>query len=179
VRERLAYGGWVTVPHSEHDAPASEQPVADASDVLKQTTDVLVKALHALGAAGRPTEASRLAARAWWVLREARPREAEHINGVMHYLARLPAESTIGEEPVATETDPVFDIRPVPHTQRHLVIFGKYSELAPGAGFVLLVDHDPRPLYYQFEAQHGDQFTWDYLEEGPQTWRVRIGRAAA
>ncbi len=80
---------------------------------------------------------------------------------------------------MATETDPVLDIRPVPHSQRHLVIFGKYLELAPGAGFVLLVDHDPKPLYYQFEAEHKDKFTWDYLEEGPQTWRIRIGRAAA
>lgn len=169
----------MTIPDSEHQQPISDQPGTEARDVLRETTDVLVKALHSLGAAGRPDEASRLAARAWWVLRDSRPREAEHINGVMHYLARLPAESTTGDDPMATEADPVLDIRPVPHAQRHIVIFGKYSELAPGAGFVLLVDHDPRPLYYQFEVEHKDKFTWDYLEQGPQTWRVRIGRAAA
>ena len=49
--------------------------------------------------------------------------------------------------------------------------------LTPGQGFVLVNDHDPKPLYYQFEAEHTGQFTWDYLEEGPLTWRVRIGRA--
>jgi uncharacterized protein (DUF2249 family) len=44
---------------------------------------------------------------------------------------------------------------------------------------VLVNDHDPKPLRYQFEAQHGASYTWDYLESGPQVWRVRIGRAAA
>jgi len=50
---------------------------------------------------------------------------------------------------------------------------------APGRGFVLVNDHDPRPLRYQFEAQYTGEFTWDYLEAGPRVWRVRIGRAVA
>lgn len=41
-----------------------------------------------------------------------------------------------------------------------------------------LNDHDPKPLYYQFEAEHAGQFTWEYLEQGPEVWRVRIGRPA-
>ncbi|MDN5794755.1 MAG: hypothetical protein L0H79_03265 [Intrasporangium sp.] len=61
-------------------------------EALAGTTDVLVKTLRALGQAGRPDAASRLAAKAWWALREASPREAERINGAMHFLARLPAE---------------------------------------------------------------------------------------
>lgn len=56
------------------------------------TTDVLVKTLRALGQAGHPDTASRLAAKAWWALRETRPREAERVNGAMHFLARLPPE---------------------------------------------------------------------------------------
>ncbi|MHB1250237.1 MAG: DUF2249 domain-containing protein [Polaromonas sp.] len=39
-------------------------------------------------------------------------------------------------------------------------------------------DHDPKPLYYQFDAEHPGEFTWDYLESGPETWRVRIGKIA-
>jgi uncharacterized protein (DUF2249 family) len=27
------------------------------------------------------------------------------------------------------------------------------------------------------EAERTGQFTWDYLEEGPEAWRVRIGRS--
>ena len=61
-------------------------------DVLVDTTDVLVRALRALGQAGQPDAASRLAAKAWWSLRTVRPREAERLNGAMHFLARLPAE---------------------------------------------------------------------------------------
>lgn len=75
------------------------------------------------------------------------------------------------------EPDPILDIRPVPHPRRHIVIFGKYSELAPGGGFVLIADHDPLPLHSLFKAEHKDTFTWDYLEEGPDEWHIRIGRA--
>lgn len=39
------------------------------------------------------------------------------------------------------------------------------------------VDHDPRPLYYQFAAERSGAFTWQDLEEGPETWRVEIGKA--
>ena len=49
----------------------------------------------------------------------------------------------------------------------------------PGAGFVLVNDHDPKPLRYQFEAEHAGDFTWDSLEAGPEVWRVRIGRPPA
>jgi uncharacterized protein (DUF2249 family) len=51
--------------------------------------------------------------------------------------------------------------------------------LLPGAGFVLVNDHDPTPLRYQFEAEHAGAFTWDYLEAGPAAWRVRVGRVSA
>jgi uncharacterized protein (DUF2249 family) len=145
---------------------------------LSDTVTVLVKALRALGAAGHPVLASRLAAKAWWALRSASPADAEHVNGAMHYLARLPAEPTTREEP-AMPTDPVLDVRAEPHARRHTLILGSYGELSPGDGFVLVNDHDPKPLYYQFEAQYKGEFTWDYLEEGPQVWRVRIGRAPA
>lgn len=50
---------------------------------------LFTKALRALGEAGRPEEASRLAGQAWWALKDADPRAAERVNGTMHYLARL------------------------------------------------------------------------------------------
>jgi uncharacterized protein (DUF2249 family) len=73
--------------------------------------------------------------------------------------------------------EPELDVRALPHGQRHESIFAAYEVLGPGSGFVLVNDHDPKPLRYQFEAQHGAAYTWDYLEVGPQVWRVRIGRA--
>jgi uncharacterized protein (DUF2249 family)/iron-sulfur cluster repair protein YtfE (RIC family) len=75
--------------------------------------------------------------------------------------------------------DRVLDVRDLPPAQRHETIFSSYQDLVPGAGFILVNDHDPKPLRYQFEAEHTGQFTWRYLENGPDTWRVRIGRPAA
>jgi uncharacterized protein (DUF2249 family) len=43
---------------------------------------------------------------------------------------------------------------------------------------VLVNDHDPKPLYYQFQAELGEPFQWEYLESGPEVWKVRIGRSA-
>lgn len=70
------------------------------------------------------------------------------------------------------------DIRPLPPVKRHPLIFQHFEDLAPGESFILINDHDPKPLYYQFEAERKGQFTWEYLEQGPEVWRVRLGRAS-
>lgn len=75
-----------------------------------------------------------------------------------------------------TEND-TLDIRPISPAQRHPLIFERFEALAPGESFILVNDHDPKPLFYQFQAERTGQFTWDYLEEGPQVWRVRLGRS--
>ncbi|HET8979357.1 MAG TPA: DUF2249 domain-containing protein [Solirubrobacteraceae bacterium] len=75
-------------------------------------------------------------------------------------------------------TDPQLDVRPQPPARRHELIFDTYDRLTPGEGFVLVNDHDPKPLYDQFAAEHTDRFSWDYLEQGPEVWQVRIGRLA-
>jgi uncharacterized protein (DUF2249 family) len=71
----------------------------------------------------------------------------------------------------------VLDIRPIPPAQRHPLIFERFEALLPDEGFILVNDHNPKPLFYQFQAERTGQFTWDYLEEGPEAWRVRIGRS--
>ncbi len=71
------------------------------------------------------------------------------------------------------------DVRSLIPMERHRKIFETYDNLATGDSFVLVNDHDPKPLYYQFDAEHNGEFTWNYLEQGPETWRVEIGRTAA
>lgn len=71
------------------------------------------------------------------------------------------------------------DVRSEPPARRHELILTTYAELGPGNGFVLVNDHDPKPLYYQFAAEYPDRFTWDYLENGPEVWKVRIGKPDA
>lgn len=72
---------------------------------------------------------------------------------------------------------PQLDVRAVAPAQRHTLIFQTFEALGPGAAFELVNDHDPKPLYYQFAAEQPGAFTWDYIKQGPQVWRVRIGKA--
>jgi uncharacterized protein (DUF2249 family) len=68
----------------------------------------------------------------------------------------------------------VIDVRQTPPPQRHPLIFQTFEDLAAGEHFILVNDHDPKPLYYQFKFEREGQFDWEYLETGPDTWQVRI-----
>lgn len=69
------------------------------------------------------------------------------------------------------------DVRVIPPREKHPTIFQTFEALAPGESFVLVNDHDPVPLRYQFEFEYTGQFAWRYLERGPEIWRVEIARA--
>lgn len=67
------------------------------------------------------------------------------------------------------------DVRPVEPRDRFEVIMGVYDGLEQQEVMELTVDHDPKCMYYTLKATHGDEaFTFDYLEEGPETWRVLV-----
>jgi uncharacterized protein (DUF2249 family) len=83
-----------------------------------------------------------------------------------------PIMSQVAEQPTVRE----IDVRSLVPAQRHEKIFQIVDNLAPGASFILINDHDPKPLYYQIEAEYPKQFSWTYLEKGPTVWRVEIGR---
>jgi uncharacterized protein (DUF2249 family) len=70
------------------------------------------------------------------------------------------------------------DVRRLVPAERHKEIFELVGTLAPGLSFILVNDHDPKPLYYQLEAEHPKQYSWTYLERGPTVWRVEIGKLA-
>jgi regulator of cell morphogenesis and NO signaling len=57
---------------------------------------------------------------------------------------------------------------------KHPTIFKHFDALKEGEAFEILNDHDPKPLYYQLLGERGNIFTWSYLEQGPQRWRVQI-----
>lgn len=59
---------------------------------------------------------------------------------------------------------------------KHPTIFKKFDELKPGESMTIHNDHDPKPLYYQLLGERGNIFTWEYLEEGPQLWRIAIAK---
>ena len=71
------------------------------------------------------------------------------------------------------------DVRTIQPRDRHPLIFKTFDNLKPGESFELVNDHAPQPLYYQFLHERPDVFEWEYLEEGPETWRVRITRTGS
>ena len=120
-------------------------------------------------------EGCRIGARAWWLARPVSPGAANRLNATLHRLSK----TTNPTEVPMPQTYQILDVRNEPPARRHDLIFARYDGLAPGAAFVLVNDHDPKPLWYQFEAEHTGAYSWDYLEQGPEVWRVRIGRPAA
>ncbi|MGH9328062.1 MAG: DUF2249 domain-containing protein [Terriglobia bacterium] len=66
------------------------------------------------------------------------------------------------------------DVRPITHQQRHPLIFRTYDALKPGEGFIIVVDHDPKPVFFELDFIQKGKFTWDYLEQGPELWRVQV-----
>jgi len=80
---------------------------------------------------------------------------------------------------MSNASDQIVDVRELVPRDRHPLIFNTFAGLAPGKAFILVNDHDPKPLYYQFQAEHSGQFSWDYIESGPEVWRVRIGKTSA
>jgi len=47
------------------------------------------------------------------------------------------------------------DVRSLVPAQRHAKIFQLVGELSPGSSFVLVNDHDPKPLYYHRRPSRG------------------------
>ena len=69
-----------------------------------------------------------------------------------------------------------FDVRRIPCRVKHAQIFQRWAELPAGGYFILINDHDPVPLRYQFEAEFPGAFSWEYLVKGAEEFRVKIGK---
>jgi len=72
-----------------------------------------------------------------------------------------------------------FDVREIPCRVKHAQIFQRWAELPVGGHFVLINDHDPVPLWYQFTAQFSSAFEWEYLQRGPDEFQVKITKVRA
>ena len=154
----------------------AEPPILDAGAALPELSRLFDRSLRALGDAGQADAACELAAAGWKLLRNGWPKEGERLNGTLHYLTRAPKKTKASADAISEDYD--LEVRHLIPAERHRIIFEKWFELAPGAGYVLINDHDPKPLYYQFAAEHAGEFSWDPIEDGPQVWRVRIGKTA-
>ncbi|ETI89282.1 MAG: hypothetical protein Q607_CBUC00182G0262 [Clostridium butyricum DORA_1] len=66
------------------------------------------------------------------------------------------------------------DIRIYEKGDKKDIIFKAFEELTLGETMELINDHDPRPLYQQFILNFPEHFEWEYLEQGPEIWRIAI-----
>lgn len=71
------------------------------------------------------------------------------------------------------------DVRDMIPRERHPLIFATFDELEAGEVMRLVNDHDPKPLYYQLMAERSGEAGWEYLENGPEVWQVRITKLVA
>ena len=71
------------------------------------------------------------------------------------------------------------DVREMTPRDRHPLIFQTFDDLKAGTAMRLVNDHDPKPLYYQLMAERQGQAEWEYIEDGPEVWQVRITRVAS
>lgn len=72
---------------------------------------------------------------------------------------------------------PELDVQQIPHEVRHAAIFGALDGIRPGRGLILCAAHDPVPLLNQLAQQRPGVFNVDYLERGPEQWRLQVTRA--
>ena len=75
-----------------------------------------------------------------------------------------------------TTTDNVLDVTTLEPRQKHPTIFSRFDKLNEGESLTIHNDHDPKPLYYQLLGERGNIFNWEYLEQGPEWWRVKISK---
>lgn len=100
-----------------------------------------------------------------WVYKKKEPNEY-----VIHITKQ--DNSGLGDDGFSVVNE--FDIRPFPPTERHEMFYKAFADIKPGEAFEFINDHDPKPLYYQMEAESKEPFKWEYLEKGLDAWKVRV-----
>jgi uncharacterized protein (DUF2249 family) len=81
------------------------------------------------------------------------------------------------QNPIAL--DQIFDGRNVPCSVKHGQIIQRWLDLAVGDYFVLVNDHDPKRLGGQISANWPGACDWQYLQQGPEEFRVKITKLKA
>lgn len=85
---------------------------------------------------------------------------------------------TLFDDPQAIDDTDEFDVRQIPKSQRHPMIFARFDALAAGESFVLVNSHDPIHLREEFARDRPGAYEWRYLQgsQSDRLWRIRIVR---
>ncbi|KRG09422.1 DUF2249 domain-containing protein [Lederbergia galactosidilytica] len=60
-----------------------------------------------------------------------------------------------------------------PHL-KHKAIFETFKKLQPSEAMLIVNDHDPIPLRYQLDSMYENKFDWEYIEQGPDVFQIKI-----
>jgi len=71
------------------------------------------------------------------------------------------------------------DLRQTPRERRHSTVFYAFDSLGVGESFLLVNDHDTRPLRAQMEQLRPGELAWEYEVQGPHEFRIKVSRIAA
>jgi regulator of cell morphogenesis and NO signaling len=82
------------------------------------------------------------------------------------------------EDKKGTTKENILNVTEIEPKLKHPTIFVRFDELKAGESLTIHNDHDPKPLYYQLLGERGNIFTWEYLEQGPKLWRIKISKRA-
>mgnify|MGYP006276749719 CR=1 FL=1 len=65
---------------------------------------------------------------------------------------------------------PEIDVRELPPKERHPKIMDAFESLESGDALTLINDHDPKPLYYEMQAEREgfDADGYEVRKEGPE-----------
>jgi uncharacterized protein (DUF2249 family) len=67
----------------------------------------------------------------------------------------------------------------LPAAERSPRILRAFDALPTGGVIEFVDDRDPVSLFLELERQYAGAFRWQYLQQGPSQWIVRLGRRAA
>src|SRR3546814_6959626 len=60
--------------------------------------------------------------------------------------------------------------------EKHELMFKVFEALRSGETFIIHNNHNPKPGCHQLQAMYGNIFSWEYLQQGPQWWDIRVSK---
>ncbi len=72
--------------------------------------------------------------------------------------------------------DNELDVQRLPKPDKQPMTLATYADLPVGGSFVLVNNADPKHLHEEFEADYAGSYRWEYVEQGPTVWRIRISK---
>ncbi|KXH78806.1 DUF2249 domain-containing protein [Sporosarcina sp. HYO08] len=73
-----------------------------------------------------------------------------------------------------TEYAAIVKVPEYPPHLKHQTIFQTFDGLNPSESMLIINDHDPVPLRFQLESMHKGNYGWEYIEQGPSTFQVKV-----